>query len=83
MFREIVPPARITWTFEYEGAPGHVSVDTMVLEDIGGGRTRITSTSVFDSSADDGMLQSGMESGARETYDRLDELVAELKTKAR
>ena len=70
--REIVPPERIVQTFEWEGLPGHISVDTMQLEDLGG-RTRITVTSVFDSVEDrDGMLQSGMEQGASESYDRLE-----------
>jgi uncharacterized protein YndB with AHSA1/START domain len=70
--REIVPPERIVQTFEWEGLPGHISVETMVLEDLGG-RTRITVTSVFDSVEDrDGMLQSGMEQGAGELYDRLE-----------
>ena len=69
--REIVPPERIVQTFEYEGYPGHISVETMVLEDLGG-RTRVNVTSVFDSVEDrDGMLQSGMEKGAAESYDRL------------
>ena len=75
--REIVPPERIVQTFEWEGLPGHISVETMRLEDLGG-RTRITVTSVFDSVEDrDGMLQSGMEQGAGESYDRLE---AYLKT---
>jgi len=79
-YREIVPPDRIVWTFEWEGMPGHVSVDTMVLEDLGGGRTKLTATSVFDSLEDrDGMLQSGMEEGASETWDRLAELVEMMK----
>ena len=70
--REIVPPERIVQTFEFEGMPGHISVETLVLEDLGG-RTRMTVTSVFDSVEDrDGMLQSGMEKGAGESYDRLD-----------
>ena len=34
-FREIVRPERIVWTFEYEGMPGHVSVDTLTLEEQG------------------------------------------------
>ncbi|MDQ3808698.1 MAG: SRPBCC family protein [Chloroflexota bacterium] len=69
--REVQPPERIVQTFEYEGMPGHVSVETLVLEDLGG-RTRMTVTSVFDSVEDrDGMLQSGMERGASESYDRL------------
>jgi uncharacterized protein YndB with AHSA1/START domain len=75
--REIVPPERIVQTFEWEGLPGHISVETMRLEDLGG-RTRITVTSVFDSVEDrDGMLQRGMEQGAGESYDRLE---AYLKT---
>jgi uncharacterized protein YndB with AHSA1/START domain len=78
-FREIVPPERITWTFEYEGMPGHVTVETMVFSEHEG-RTTITTNSVFDSVEDrDGMLQSGMESGAGESYDRLEEYLATLK----
>jgi len=74
-FREIVPPERIVWTFEYEGMPGHVSVDTLTLEDLGG-KTKLTAHSLFDSVDDrDGMLQSGMEEGATETWDRLAEYV--------
>jgi len=71
-YREITAPERIVQTFEWEGLPGHISVETMQLDDLGG-RTRITVTSVFDSVADrDGMLQSGMEQGAGESYDRLE-----------
>ena len=77
-FREIAPPERISWTFEFEGMPGNVSVDTMELTEEDG-RTTITSTSIFDSVEQrDGMLQSGMESGAAETYDRLAELLEKL-----
>jgi len=72
-YREIVPPERIVQTFEWEGLPGHISVETLTLEERDG-RTTITGTSVFDSVEDrDGMLQSGMETGAAETYDRLEE----------
>jgi uncharacterized protein YndB with AHSA1/START domain len=77
-YREIVPPERIVWTFEYEGMPGHISVETMTLEDVGG-KTTLTSTSVFDSLEDrDAMLQSGMEEGASETWDRLAELLQQM-----
>jgi uncharacterized protein YndB with AHSA1/START domain len=49
----------------------------MVFEDLGDGRTRLTSTSLVDSFADrDAFLASGMEVGVREGYDRLDELLA-------
>jgi len=72
-FREIVPPERIVWTFEFEGMPGHISVETLTLEDIGG-KTRLTARAVYDSVEDrDAMLQSGMEEGAAETWDRLAE----------
>ena len=78
-FREIVRPERIVWTFEWEGMPGHVSVDTLTLEEHDG-KTTLTATSVFDSVEDrNGMLESGMESGAAETYDRLDEYLEVLK----
>jgi uncharacterized protein YndB with AHSA1/START domain len=78
-YREIVRPERIVWTFEWEGMPGHVSVDTLTLEEQGG-KTTLTATSLFDSVEDrDGMLQSGMESGAAETMDRLQEYLEVLK----
>ena len=78
-YREIVPPERIVWTFEWEGMLGHVSVDTLTLDDLGDGRTKLTAHSLFDSVEDrDGMLQSGMETGAAETWDRLAELLATM-----
>jgi uncharacterized protein YndB with AHSA1/START domain len=81
-FREIVPPERIVWTFEYEGMPGHVSVETLTLEE-DAGKTTLTATSVFDTVEDrNGMLESGMESGAAETMDRLDEYLEVLKERA-
>lgn len=56
-----------------------MSVDTLTLEDLGGGRTRLTAHSLLDSVEDrDGMLQSGMEEGAAETWDRLAELLAAI-----
>ena len=77
-FREIVRPERIVWTFEWEGMPGHVSVDTLTLEEQDR-KTTLTSTSVFDSVEDrDGMLQSGMEEGAAESWDRLEEYLEVL-----
>jgi len=79
--REVVPPERLVQTFEWEGLPGHISVETMRLEDLGG-RTRVTVTSVFDSVEDrDGMLQSGMEQGAGESYDRLEAYLQSLLAK--
>lgn len=75
-YREIVAPERVVNTFEFDGFPGHVVVETLTLEDLGG-RTRVTMTSAFTSTEDrDGMLQSGMEQGAVESWDRLEELIA-------
>jgi uncharacterized protein YndB with AHSA1/START domain len=77
-YREIVPPERIVQTFEFEGMPGHISVETLTLVEQDG-KTTYTSTSVFESVEDrDGMLQSGMEEGASETMDRLAEYLETL-----
>ena len=63
-------------TFEWEGMPGHVIVETATFEDLGG-RTKVTTISLFHTSEErDGMLASGMEGGLTESYDRLDELLA-------
>jgi uncharacterized protein YndB with AHSA1/START domain len=76
VYHDLQAPERIVYTFEYEGMPGHVLLETLVFEDQDG-RTQMTDTSVFQSVADrDGMLQSGMESGAAESMDRLDEYLA-------
>jgi uncharacterized protein YndB with AHSA1/START domain len=80
VFHEISEELMIQ-TFEFEGLPerGHVTLDTMRLEKLPGDRTRITVQSVFQSVADrDGMIQSGMERGVREGYERLDERLADL-----
>ncbi len=75
VYREVVPPERLVCTFEFEGMPGHVSVDTATFEEHDG-KTTLTTRSLFDSVQDrDGMLQSGMESGFSETMDRLAELL--------
>lgn len=75
-YRELDPPNRIVQTFEFEPVPGE-SVETMTLEDLGDGRTKISVVAEYGSrEARDGMLESGMESGMNETYERLDELLA-------
>lgn len=72
---------RMIQTFEFEGLPerGHVSLDCMTLEELPDGRTRLTIQSVFRSVSDrDGMIQSGMERGVNEGYERLDEILARM-----
>lgn len=76
-----VSPERMIQTFEFEGLPesGHVILETTKLEALPNGRTRLTSQSVFQSVSDrDGMIQSGMESGLSEGYERLDELLVKM-----
>jgi uncharacterized protein YndB with AHSA1/START domain len=75
-YREVQRPERIVSTFEFEGMPGHIIEETATFEEQGG-KTKVTITSCFETIEDlDGMLQSGMEVGARETWDRLEELLA-------
>ncbi len=77
-FREIAAPDTFTWTFEYEPMAGHVLVETFVFTEEDG-RTTVTGTSTFDSQEDrDGMLQSGMEGGANESYAALDAYLAKI-----
>lgn len=79
VYHEVSTPGRIVGTFEFDGVPGHVALETTALEDIGSGRTRLTTTSVFQSVEDrDGAVASGMESGATESMDRLAEILATL-----
>ena len=75
-FREIEAPERVVRTFEWEGMPGHVSVETATFEDLGD-RTKLTVVSLFHEGYErDGMIASGMERGLNETYQRFDELLA-------
>ncbi|MBA2567701.1 MAG: SRPBCC domain-containing protein [Thermoleophilaceae bacterium] len=55
-YREVTPPERIIQTFEWEGMPGYVIVETATFEDLGG-RTKVTATSLFHTT------ESGMEKG--------------------
>lgn len=78
---EVLSPKRIIGTFEFEGLPekGHVILETARFDGLPGNRTKLISQSVFMSVADrDGMLQSGMEVGVNDSYDRLDELLKKM-----
>ena len=76
-FHEVRPSELIVQTFTFEGMPDGVALERVRFEDIGGGRTRLTATSLVDSfEARDAFLASGMEGGVREGYERLDELLA-------
>ena len=82
VYHDVRAPERIIGTFEFEGLPesGHVILETSKFEELPGGRTRITSQSVFQTVEDrDGMLAAGMESGTVDSYERLDEILEALK----
>ena len=80
-FLDIKEPESITWTFNFEPiGPGHEITETVSFEEIEPGKTKVTTISHYKSIEDlEGMLQSGMEQGANETWDRLEDLVRSMK----
>lgn len=78
-FREVTPKDRIVQTFEWDGMPAYVIVETLELQDLGDNRTKVVTTSLFHTTEErDGMLQSGMEEGLNQSYEALDRLLATL-----
>jgi uncharacterized protein YndB with AHSA1/START domain len=78
-YREIVPVERMVLTFEWDGMPGYVVINTLTLEELPNGRTKLVSTSLFHTAAEcEGMMSSGMEGGANQSYDALDRVLAAL-----
>jgi uncharacterized protein YndB with AHSA1/START domain len=78
-FHEVRTDEAIVQTFTYECMPDSTSLERVVFEDLGNGRTRLTGTSLVDSfEARDAFVASGMEHGVREGYERLDEVLAQL-----
>ena len=76
-FREVTPPEKLVQTFEWDGMPAYVIINSTTFEDLGDGRTRIVTTSLFHTSEErDGMLSSGMEQGLNQSYAALDKLLA-------
>lgn len=76
-FREIVPRERIMQSFEWDGMPAHVSIESATFIDLGDGRTKVVTVSQFHTPAErDGMLGSGMAEGLEQSYRALDELLA-------
>jgi uncharacterized protein YndB with AHSA1/START domain len=78
-YREIKPQERVVQTFEWDGMPGHVIIETMTLEDLGDGRTKLVNLSLFHTNEErDGMLHSGMADGMQQSYAALDKVLANL-----
>jgi uncharacterized protein YndB with AHSA1/START domain len=79
-FREVTPKDRIVQTFEWDGMPAYVVLETADFEDLGDGRTKVVTVSLFYTTEErDGMLQSGMEEGLNQSYAALDRLLATLR----
>jgi uncharacterized protein YndB with AHSA1/START domain len=75
VYHDVTPSERVIYTFEFEGMPGHVALETVTLEEVDG-KTKYVSTSVYQSIEDrDGMVQTGMETGAEASLDLLASLV--------
>ncbi len=78
-FHEVTTPSRIVQTFEFEGDPGHPTLEALTFVDLGDGRSRIDGLSVFLSVEDRDAMLAGMDSGMDENFERLEELLAERK----
>lgn len=78
-YREVAPPEKVVSTFVFEGDPESVVLNTTTFEELDGA-TKLTTTSVFRTMKDrDGMMRSGMESGANESMERLAELLGKMR----
>jgi uncharacterized protein YndB with AHSA1/START domain len=78
-FREVTPPERVVRTFEWDGMPGYVAVEHLTLEDLGDGRTRLVTVSLFHTTEErDGMMHTGMEGGVNQSYAALDAVLRNM-----
>jgi uncharacterized protein YndB with AHSA1/START domain len=76
VFHTVEPNKLLIQTFEFSLAPGQVGIDSTAFEQLDG-RTRLVVHEVYPSvEARDAAVASGMESGIREGYERLDGLLA-------
>lgn len=76
VFHTVEPNQIIIQTWEWDGAPNQVCLETHRFEDLGNGRTRLTSNSVFPSvEAQEMAIASGMTHGIYDSMDRLAELL--------
>lgn len=78
-YREVSPLDRIVQTFEWDGMPGFVSVDTILLEALPDQRTRVVDLTLFFTKEErDGMISAGMEQGLSQSYDALDGVLTRM-----
>jgi uncharacterized protein YndB with AHSA1/START domain len=80
-FREVKAPERLVQTFDWDGSPGQVAINTLVLEDLGDGRTKLVTTSLFYTTMErDGVMSAGMAKGVEQSYAALDKVLARYAT---
>ena len=82
VYHDVTAPERIIGTFEFDGLPesGHVILETTRFEALPGDRTRVITQSVYQSVEDrDGMVAAGMESGVVDGFERLDEILENMR----
>jgi uncharacterized protein YndB with AHSA1/START domain len=76
VYHEVSPPERMVYTFEFEGTPGNVLLETVTFEERDG-KTIVTDKSVFQRVEDrDGMVVADMQAGSDESMERFAELLA-------
>jgi uncharacterized protein YndB with AHSA1/START domain len=78
-YREVVAPERLVYTFLFgDMEPGDGFVEITLVEQ--GGVTELRDRGVFNSKEErDAVIATGMEAGARETYERLADLLSTLR----
>jgi uncharacterized protein YndB with AHSA1/START domain len=78
-YREVSPPERLVYSFEWDGMPGYVAIETLTLEELSAERTRLVSLMLCHTTGErDGILHSGMEGGLTQSYEALDLVLAAL-----
>jgi uncharacterized protein YndB with AHSA1/START domain len=78
VYHSVVPFETVVQTFEFEGMPGHVILESVTYEERDG-QTLLTEHSVYQSLEDrDGMVASGMQEGSTESMDRFAELLSKV-----
>jgi uncharacterized protein YndB with AHSA1/START domain len=76
-YREVAAPERLVQTFEWDGMPGYVAVETTTFEELGADQTRVVTVTLFHTVEErDGMLSTGMGEGLNQSYAALDRLLA-------
>lgn len=75
-YKEVTPIERIVNTFEFEPMAGHITTEHLTLTDKGNKTLFTNRIECMNKDDRDGIVESGMEWGSRQTMDRLEELLA-------